>query len=93
MTRKRVPTIHDSRYARLIELLVSERVRACIPQTMLASELGIEQPDVSKVERLVRRIDMLEFFDWVNALAALSNTDPGKILSDLHASSDRPSRG
>ena len=93
VTRKRPPTIHDSRYAELIELLIAERVNASISQTTLADKLGIEQPDVSKVERLVRRIDVLEFFDWVNALAQLSNDDPRRILSALHNSSHRPSRG
>lgn len=91
--RKRPPTIHDSRYADLIELLIAERVNASISQATLADKLGIEQPDISKIERLVRRIDVLEFFDWVNALAQLSNNDPRRILSALHDRSHRPPRG
>lgn len=93
MTNKRSSTIHDARYKRLIEILIQNRVSAAISQGKLAQELGISQPDVSKVECFVRRIDALEFFDWVIALAALSNCDPKRILSDIYLYTSRPLSG
>jgi transcriptional regulator with XRE-family HTH domain len=93
MTNKRSSTIHDARYRRLIEILIESRVSAGISQLKIAVELGISQPDVSKVERFVRRIDALEFFDWVIALAALSNNDPKELLSDIYLCASRPHSG
>lgn len=93
MTNKRSSTIHDTRYRRLIEILIQNRVSAGISQSTLAEELGISQPDVSKVERFVRRIDVLEFFDWVIGLAALSNCDPKEILSEIYLCTSRSCNG
>jgi hypothetical protein len=90
MTNRRSSTIHDARYGRLIEILINRRSEAGISQAALASTLGICQPDVSKVERFVRRIDALEFFDWVIALGALTNCDPEEILGDLYLCASRP---
>lgn len=93
MTNKRSSTIHDARYQRLIDILIQKRVSAGISQSKLADELGMSQPDVSKVERFVRRVDVLEFFDWVIALATLSNSDPKGILGDIYLSTSRPFEG
>lgn len=95
VTNKRVPTIHDARYIKLVELLSEYRIRNNISQLTLASKLKLSQPDVSKVERFVRRIDVLEFFDWVNALAALSKNDPKEILNDIYVNTakSRDSQG
>lgn len=90
MTNKRFSTINDSRYRKLVEILIERRVSAGISQATLSSKLGICQPDVSKVERYVRRIDALEFFDWVIAISALSNSDPQEILGDIYVSTSRP---
>lgn len=83
MTKTRVSTIHDARYVRLVQTLTEHRMRHNISQLTLASKLGISQPDVSKVERFVRRMDVLEFFDWVSALAALSKIDPKEVLNAI----------
>ena len=93
MTNRRSSTIHDSRYRRLIEILIDRRSEAGVSQTALAAELGICQPDVSKVERFVRRIDALEFFDWVIALGTLTNRDPKEILGELYLCASRPRQG
>ena len=93
MTNKRFSTIYDSRYRRLIEILIEHRSDAGVSQAALSAELGIGQPDVSKVERFVRRIDALEFFDWVIALGTLTNCDPKEILDELYLCASRPRQG
>lgn len=92
VTKNRVSTIHDPRYFKLINVLIKHRTRNKISQSKLASQLGIPQPDVSKVERFVRRIDALEFFDWINAIAVVSKTEPAEILNDIHVDTFRPQR-
>lgn len=93
MTNRRASTIHDFRYKKLIELLIDRRSEAGVSQTSLADELGICQPDVSKVECFVRRIDALEFFDWVIALGTLTNCDPKEILGELYLCASQPRQG
>lgn len=93
MTNRRASTVHDSRYRRLIEILIDRRSNADISQAALAAMLGVCQPDVSKVERYVRRIDALEFFDWVIALGTLANCDPKEIMDDLYICASRPRQG
>ncbi len=93
VTKKRVSTIHDARYIKLVEVLCEHRIRNNISQLTLASKLRLTQPDVSKVERFVRRIDVLEYFDWVNALAALSKNDPKEILNDIYVNTAGPRGG
>lgn len=61
-------TIHDSRYQNLITELVRERVRLNISQGELASQMGLNQSDVSKIEKLERRLDVLEFSLILTAL-------------------------
>jgi transcriptional regulator with XRE-family HTH domain len=93
MPTKRTSTIHDPRYLRLIETLIDQRGKANVSQAALAMALGLTQPDISKVERLVRRIDVLEFFDWIEAIAALSNSNPRDMLDDLYIVARRPRQG
>ena len=59
MTREK--TIHNKIYMDLIQLLVTERQRLGLSQAEVASQLGLTQSEVSKVETLERRLDTLEF--------------------------------
>lgn len=90
MASNRPSTIHDPRYKRLIEALITLRGKTKVSQAALAEALGLSQPDISKVECFVRRIDVLEFFDWVDAIATLSNTNSKELLDDLYLASSRP---
>lgn len=58
---KKDKSIHDLRYQALIETLAEERKRLNISQSELAERIGLHQSDISKIELLERRLDVLEF--------------------------------
>ncbi len=55
---------HDA----LLEMLREVRARQGVTQGALADALGFRQTDISKSERGVRRLDVLELRAWINAL-------------------------
>ncbi len=59
----KITSIHNTKYRTLIEQIVRMRKDAGINQQELAEILGVSQPDISKIERCERRLDVLEFFD------------------------------
>lgn len=59
MTRHK--TIHNKKYIELIDQLTAERRRLGLSQAEVAQELDITQSEVSKMETLERRLDVLEF--------------------------------
>ncbi|EEY90094.1 helix-turn-helix domain-containing protein [Acinetobacter lwoffii] len=61
-------SIHDPRYKKLIQELISIRESKKVTQVELATSLNKPQSYVAKVENLDRRIDVLELQDWLNAL-------------------------
>ncbi len=69
MQNQRASSIHDPRYKRAIEILIRARKSAGLSQTDLAEKVGFTQPDISKVERLDRRLDLTEFFDVLHAIS------------------------
>ncbi len=69
MQNQRPSTIHDERYINSIKVLVKARKAAKLSQTDLADRMGFIQPDISKIERLERRLDITEFFDLLNAIS------------------------
>jgi transcriptional regulator with XRE-family HTH domain len=71
-------SIHSQRYRRLIIELQTHRKLAKIPQHELALKLGTTQSQISKIERLERRLDVLELIDYCRAI----NLKPEDI-SDL----------
>lgn len=62
-------SIHDRRYRQLVSRLVVFRQQAKLSQSQLAQALGLEQPDVSKIENCERRLDALEFLVWLEHTA------------------------
>ena len=67
-TNSRTVTIHNPRYRRLVNRLVTIRKIAGISQEHLASGIGLSQSDISKVERCERRLDIAELHDWLSVL-------------------------
>lgn len=60
--------LHANAYKLFVEELRALRVAAGISQTELAARLGEDQTFVSKCERGVRRVDVVELKRWTDAL-------------------------
>jgi len=76
-------TIHDSCYQKLLNELTQERVRLNISQSELATQVGLNQSDISKLEKFERRLDVLEFSMILTALRIQENTRLQKIVKDF----------
>lgn len=58
---KNMKTIHKNEYADLIHILITERKRLGLSQQEVANFVGMSQSDISKIESLERRLDIIEF--------------------------------
>lgn len=63
-------SVFTDAYTVLLETLIAARRRAGITQVELSARLGKPQPFISKIERGVRRIDVVEFYAIARALGA-----------------------
>jgi transcriptional regulator with XRE-family HTH domain len=61
-------SVFTRKHERLRQLLVEVRKKANLTQEQLAARLARPQSFVSKVERGERRLDVVEFFDFVAAI-------------------------
>lgn len=61
-------SIHDPRYVEMINHLKHVRKSKNVSQVELGEGLGRDQKYVSKVESFIRRLDLIELFDWLDAL-------------------------
>lgn len=61
-------SIHSADYQHFLEELRGVRERAGVTQEQLAALLGEHQTLVSKAERGVRRLDVVELRQWLRAL-------------------------
>lgn len=66
-------------YRALVGCLVEARRKAGISQTELGRRMGKGQKFVSVIETGVRRIDLVEFVEWSNAL----DRDPVELFSEI----------
>lgn len=83
MTEIMSKTIHDNLYQRLINELAQERIRLNISQSELATQIGLNQSDVSKIEKCERRLDVLEFSMILKALRINENVRLQMIVKDF----------
>lgn len=63
-------SLSDPRYRRIVDSLREARISAGLTQAALAQKLGRPQSFVAKIERLERRLDILEFAKIVEAVGA-----------------------
>ena len=63
-------TIHDQRYVKLITELREVRKVKNITQEQLASTLNKPQSYIAKIEKLERRLDVIELINWLDAIGA-----------------------
>ena len=66
-------TIHNNKYQALVQELTQERIRLNISQGELADQVGLNQSDISKIEKFERRLDVLEFSLILSALRIKEN--------------------
>lgn len=67
-------TIYNSKYQALVQELAKERIRLNISQGELATQIGLNQSDISKIEKFERRLDVLEFSLILEALRITENS-------------------
>lgn len=72
-------SLHSGRYAEVLVIIRASRQLAGLTQTEMAARLGKPQSYVSKLERGERRLDVVEFIDYV----AATNRDPVQTLRAL----------
>jgi transcriptional regulator with XRE-family HTH domain len=72
-------SVFTDAYVSIVERVVELRKSRGVSQVELAGRLSKTQQFVSKIERLDRRMDVLEFAVIVRALG----DDPAKILADI----------
>lgn len=56
-------SVFTTEYRIFLKLLIEERKRAGLTQTLLAQKLEQSQPYVAKYEKGVRRLDLIEFLE------------------------------
>lgn len=79
----KVKTIYDRRYQALINDLAQERIRLNISQGELAKQVGMNQSDISKIEKYERRLDVLEFSIILAALRISENGHLQQIIKNF----------
>lgn len=75
-------SVFSDAYALVVDHLISLRGAQQVSQVELARRLGKTQQFVSKVERLERRLDVVEFYAFVTALGG----DPERAVAELFRS-------
>lgn len=61
-------SLHSDQHQILLSLLRQARIDRAITQELLSINIGMSQSDISKVERGVRRLDILELRLWLRGL-------------------------
>ena len=76
-------TIYDKRYQSLISELTKERIRLSISQDALAVSVGLNQSDISKIEKFEKRLDVLEFSMILRELRIKENVRLQRIVKEF----------
>jgi transcriptional regulator with XRE-family HTH domain len=79
--------IYNDRYRAIIARLVKARTAAGLTQEELALQLGINQPEVSRIENFERQLTLIEMLDWIQA------TDAGELDCIVKALEDPNVKG
>ncbi|MEP7296808.1 MAG: helix-turn-helix transcriptional regulator [Burkholderiales bacterium] len=62
-------TLNSERNLLFVQMLRDVRSAVGLTQIELADRLKIHQTEISRVERGIRRLDVLELHDWLEALS------------------------
>lgn len=82
-TMSKNKTIFDKRYQSLVSELTKERIRLSISQDELASNIGLNQSDVSKIEKFEKRLDVLELSMILQELRITENIRLQRIIKEF----------
>ena len=77
--RTTTPGFRDERYRALIARLAHRRRELGLSQQSLAEKLGLHKQFISRVELGERRLDVVEFVDFVRAL----DLELGQLISEI----------
>lgn len=80
---------HHRRYQAFLRLLRSWRDDAGLTQVELGDRLGVTQTFISKVERGERRLDIVEFAEWCEALRLAPEDAWNRFLQTKVRGTDR----
>jgi len=75
--------LFGDRYRLVVAALAAARREAGVTQVELAERLKRPQSYVSKVERRERRVDVVEFVDWVLALEGDPSSTFSRLMTEL----------
>lgn len=80
-------SIYTDDYIIIISSLRNIRKKLNITQSDLAQRLNVPQSFISKVENRERRLDIIEFLSWVDALGiSVEDILPQKYLKETNES-------
>lgn len=69
-------------YDILVDLLIEARKAANLTQLDLAARLSVGQSAVSKVERGMQRVDMVELHRWLGAIGGPTLTEVSRVFEE-----------
>ena len=61
-------TLNSARNELLCQMLQDMRISKGLTQVQLAAKLNVHQTEVSRVERGITRVDLLELYDFLEAM-------------------------
>lgn len=70
---KSTKTIFNKEYQALVATLIDARTRLGLSQAEVAKFLNMQQSDISKIENLERRLDVLEFKKLISIYRVATN--------------------
>lgn len=77
-------SIYSDDYISIILALRQIRISKKITQTDLAVRLGVHQSFISKIENRERRLDVVEFLSWIDALdVSVNDVLPPKYRNEV----------
>jgi len=78
--------LHTPEYKKFLEILVRARVEKNVSQIELSRRLGKTQQFVSRCEVGERRLDVIEFYEWCEALGVDGQSMFGSLGAWLRTS-------
>lgn len=84
MSESESPIHRQNKNVALVRFLISSRDSAKLSQTEIGRALGMSQPDISKIERLERRIDAIECLRWLVVTSEATDTTPDLAWRNLY---------